>query len=508
MKQLGRIKQFIFVTEKCNRVGFNSGEWYRVLFLEIMLGIFWAVRLTIKRHTVFEVASSVKIYIWLVIIIAIPMQFVKTFLVWSGIIRRCPTRLRIYCRLSQVEFPLYICFKLLILRNTFLTNSMSFLLIASEILTFLVTSFTWGWLAYWAVPHYLRQVAKTEAAMTDFKRKMDQYLNEGDEYVQNLDTSEYVTLDESFNVVDNKLLLDSLITPLELQIDISHMIGDGQFSLVYKGTLQRNGKSFEIAGKTGKTKENSLEMLVKEMQVILHVGSHPNILTFFGVTCDPNTGSYFLISEFCTMGCLHSYLEKLRPTVSGFSALLDQEDRKYVNITINFMEQELHQLRQTLQRFSLEICGGMCHLALKKVIHGDLAARNVLITKDLRAKLCDFGMSGKLYNYQIYVKNFQQNFLPWRWVSVEALDDLKFSEQSDVWSFGVFLWELYTLGRLPFAGQSWSVTLPDDIRAGIYKLDKPELATSKIDNIIRQCCSIDSKMRPTFKTLSQLLQDI
>lgn len=95
---------------------------------------------------------------------------------------------------------------------------MSFLLIASEILTFLVTSFTWGWLAYWAVPHYLRQVAKTEAAMTDFKRKMDQYLNEGDEYVQNLDTSEYVTLDESFNVVDNKLLLDSLITPLELQI--------------------------------------------------------------------------------------------------------------------------------------------------------------------------------------------------------------------------------------------------------------------------------------------------
>lgn len=61
-------------------------------------------------------------------------------------------------------------------------------------------------------------MAKTEAAMTDFKRKMDQYLNEGDEYVQNLDTSEYVTLDESFNVVDNKLLLDSLITPLELQI--------------------------------------------------------------------------------------------------------------------------------------------------------------------------------------------------------------------------------------------------------------------------------------------------
>lgn len=99
-----------------------------------------------------------------------------------------------------------------------------------------------------------------------------------------------------------------------------------------------------------------------------------------------------------------------------------------------------------LNRWAYEIANGMMFLASKNVVHGDLASRNVLISRDKRVKISDFGLSRRIESFKDYVKT-QPDYLPWRWLSPESFRRFVFNEKTDVWAYGVTLWEMYSFGK-------------------------------------------------------------
>jgi len=108
------------------------------------------------------------------------------------------------------------------------------------------------------------------------------------------------------------------------------------------------------------------------------------------------------------------------------------------------------------------------------VIHGDLATRNVLVATDYSIRISDFGLSRRLYEYTKYVKKSQEP-MPWRWMAYESIHTMNFSTQSDVWSYGVTIWEIFSMGGIPFSGLSWDVTFAQKLRDGL-RMPQPKYA--------------------------------
>lgn len=157
-----------------------------------------------------------------------------------------------------------------------------------------------------------------------------------------------------------------------------------------------------------------------------------------------------------------------------------------------------------LLSFSYQVAKGMDFLTSKNCIHRDLAARNILLTKGRLVKICDFGLARDITSDSSYVLRGNAR-LPVKWMSPESLFEGIYTFESDVWSYGILLWEIFSLGTSPYPGIHVGANFYRMIQDG-YRMSEPEFAPIEIYEVMRFCWNNDPLKRPPFKKLAERIE--
>ncbi|XP_036773235.2 vascular endothelial growth factor receptor 1 isoform X1 [Manis pentadactyla] len=161
---------------------------------------------------------------------------------------------------------------------------------------------------------------------------------------------------------------------------------------------------------------------------------------------------------------------------------------------------------EDLISYSFQVARGMEFLSSRKCIHRDLAARNILLSENKVVKICDFGLARDIYKNPDYVRKGDTR-LPLKWMAPESIFDKIYSTQSDVWSYGVLLWEIFSLGGSPYPGVQMDEDFCSRLKEGV-RMRAPEHATPEIYQIMLDCWHKDPKERPRFAELVENLGDL
>ncbi|XP_059620313.1 insulin-like receptor isoform X2 [Phlebotomus argentipes] len=269
-------------------------------------------------------------------------------------------------------------------------------------------------------------------------------------------------------------------------------LGQGSFGMVYEGTiskLEKYGENVKCAIKTVNENATDRERMnfLKEASVMKAFDTH-HVVRLLGVVSRGQPT--LVIMELMAKGDLKGYLRSHRPDPEA--------------IKTGQSPPQPPTLKRILQ-MAIEIADGMAYLAAKKFVHRDLAARNCMVAEDLTVKIGDFGMTRDIYETDYYRKG-TKGLLPVRWMSPESLKDGVFTSSSDVFSYGVVLWEMATLASQPYQGLSNDQVLRYVIDGGV--MERPENCPDKLYHLMRDCWQHKPNLRPSFmEIVSGLLED-
>ncbi|OCT96656.1 hypothetical protein XELAEV_18008865mg [Xenopus laevis] len=296
------------------------------------------------------------------------------------------------------------------------------------------------------------------------------------------------------NVSELGLPLDPKWELLRSRLTLGKPLGEGCFGQVVMAEAigidkERPNKPATVAVKMLKddATDKDLSDLVSEMEMMKMIGKHKNIINLLGA-CTQD-GPLYVLVEYASKGSLREYLKARRPPGMDYSF----DACKIPAEQLTFKD---------LVSCAYQVARGMEYLASQKCIHRDLAARNVLVTDDNVMKIADFGLARDIHNIDYYKKTTNGR-LPVKWMAPEALFDRIYTHHSDVWSYGVLLWEIFTLGGSPYPG------IPVEelfklLKEG-HRMDKPANCTHELYMIMRECWHAVPSQRPAFK---QLVEDL
>uniref|UniRef100_A0A8C6TGS2 Vascular endothelial growth factor receptor 3 n=1 Tax=Neogobius melanostomus TaxID=47308 RepID=A0A8C6TGS2_9GOBI len=292
------------------------------------------------------------------------------------------------------------------------------------------------------------------------------------------------------------------------RLQLGKVLGHGAFGKVMEASIYSISKSNSlntVAVKMLKDGATASEhkALMSELKILIHIGNHLNVVNLIGACTKPN-GPLMVIVEFCKYGNLSNFLRAKREfflpyRVSLLYIKLSQPLRvqHYILGSVFFvLSDDLWKTPLTIEDlicYSFQVARGMEFLASRKCIHRDLAARNILLSESNIVKICDFGLARDIYKDPDYVRKGNAR-LPLKWMAPESIFDKVYTSQSDVWSFGVLLWEIFSLGASPYPG----VQIDEDFCK--------RLKTAY--GIMLGCWQGEPKERPQFRALVQILGDL
>uniref|UniRef100_A0A670HYF7 Tyrosine-protein kinase n=1 Tax=Podarcis muralis TaxID=64176 RepID=A0A670HYF7_PODMU len=253
-------------------------------------------------------------------------------------------------------------------------------------------------------------------------------------------------------------------------ITMKHKLGGGQYGEVYVGVWKKY--NLTVAVKTLKEDTMEVEEFLKEASVMKEI-KHPNLVQLLGVcTLEP---PFYIVTEYMPYGNLLDYLREC--------------NREEVTAVV-------------LLYMATQISSAMEYLEKKNFIHRDLAARNCLVGENHVVKVADFGLS-RLMTGDTYTAHAGAKF-PIKWTAPESLAYNTFSIKSDVWAFGVLLWEIATYGMSPYPGIDLSQVY--DLLEKGYRMEQPEGCPPKVYELMRACWKWNPLDRPSFAETHQAFE--
>uniref|UniRef100_G1RAC7 Mast/stem cell growth factor receptor n=1 Tax=Nomascus leucogenys TaxID=61853 RepID=G1RAC7_NOMLE len=330
------------------------------------------------------------------------------------------------------------------------------------------------------------------------------------------------------------------------RLSFGKTLGAGAFGKVVEATaygLIKSDAAMTVAVKMLKPSAHltEREALMSELKVLSYLGNHMNIVNLLGA-CTIG-GPTLVITEYCCYGDLLNFLRRKRDSFIcskqedhaeaftllhslpafcmslplsfpflTFMVFIAKKNPLFLtgsyierDVTPAIMEDdELALDLEDLLSFSYQVAKGMAFLASKNCIHRDLAARNILLTHGRITKICDFGLARDIKNDSNYVVKGNAR-LPVKWMAPESIFNCVYTFESDVWSYGIFLWELFSLGSSPYPGMPVDSKFYKMIKEG-FRMLSPEHAPAEMYDIMKTCWDADPLKRPTFKQIVQLIE--
>ncbi|XP_034746785.1 macrophage colony-stimulating factor 1 receptor 2 [Etheostoma cragini] len=318
------------------------------------------------------------------------------------------------------------------------------------------------------------------------------------------------------------------------QLRLGAVLGSGAFGKVVEATAYGLGShdATRVAVKMLKPSAHSeeREALMSELKILGHLGYHDNIVNLLGACT--RGGPMLMITEYCSHGDLLNFLRAHAQdfTVSMLSVNGVKGEVFYKNSRLrsdsgisccsDYQEmmpalspETTHLGVQTasvsvgdLMRFSYQVAQGLDFLSTRNCIHRDVAARNVLLTDRCVAKICDFGLARDIRNDDSYIVQGNAR-LPVKWMAPESIFQCVYTVQSDVWSYGVLLWETFSLGKSPYPNVAVDTNFYKMIQDGRH-MDQPDFAPAEMYRMMKLCWSLEPTDRPTFKMIGQLISSL